>query len=395
MPQNSTQSATNQLAGKRLAVFLDGTWNTQDDNTNVWRLKLMCAPQGTDGLPQLAYYDPGVGTHWYDRLTGGAFGQGLDCNIRDAYQWLMEHYEDDDEVYVFGFSRGAYTARSLTGMIAKCGLLRPESPMPVVQVYERYSRGEAALPIYQLDYNERHKIGTLSLEEQWLLRHSRRIPIKFVGVWDTVGALGVPVGNIPGVSKRRLGFHFTRLSKLFQQVFQALAVDEQRAAYSPTLWTKFTPKEPDPKVTLPHHDDSPDQIVEQRWFSGAHADVGGGYRNDPVSQIPLAWIQSKAVAAGLDFRRTVVLDGSEFRAPIHDSYSEFLRGAYRVWRALTLRGRYYRQIGAPRVEKREGWVETVNETVDDSVLARWRADHGYRPRNVLEWAQQHGVRLDQ
>lgn len=379
---------------QRLAVFLDGTWNTQDDNTNVWRMKLMCATHSADGVPQLSHYDPGVGTRWYDRLTGGAFGQGLDVNIRQAYQWLMEQYDDGDEVYIFGFSRGAYTARSLAGMIAKCGLLCPESPLPVVQVYERYARGPAALPIYQLDYNARHGTGKFSLEEQWLLRHSRRIPIKFIGVWDTVGTLGVPVGNIPGISRRTLGYHFTRLSNIFKNVYQALAVDEHRAAYNPVLWTRFIPKALHPADSAPGAEDHlPEQIVEQRWFAGAHANVGGGYRNDPVSQIPLEWLQRKATEAGLNFRRTITLDGTECHNPIRDSYAEFLRGAYRVWRSATFRGRYYRPIGAPRVEKREGWVETVNEIVDESVFRRWREIPTYRPVNVAEWARRTGREL--
>ena len=114
---------------KRLTLFYDGTWNEPEDNTNVWRLNLMLADSSGDGLVQKTFYDEGVGTHWYDRLSGGMFGSGLSENIRQGYRWLMENYNDGDEIFVFGFSRGAFTARSLVGMIARCGLLKPEAPM--------------------------------------------------------------------------------------------------------------------------------------------------------------------------------------------------------------------------------------------------------------------------
>jgi len=101
---------------KRLALFLDGTWHAVADNTNVWRMKSLCAPRGADGLAQLVYYNPGVGTQFGSRIRGGMFGYGLDQVVIDAYEWLIDHYEDGDEIFIFGFSRGAYSARSLAGL---------------------------------------------------------------------------------------------------------------------------------------------------------------------------------------------------------------------------------------------------------------------------------------
>jgi uncharacterized protein (DUF2235 family) len=118
---------------KRLAVFLDGTWNAVDNNTNVWRMKALCAKTGTDGVPQLVYYEIGV-----NGVLGGTLGKGLDENIRLAYEWLVENYDGGDEIFIFGFSRGAYTARSLAGLIAKLGILKHGSPIGVSQLYERY-----------------------------------------------------------------------------------------------------------------------------------------------------------------------------------------------------------------------------------------------------------------
>lgn len=109
---------------KRLAVFLDGTWNAVDDNTNVWRMKALCAPKSIDGKTQLVYYEIGV-----NGSLGGLFGKGLDENIRLAYEWLVENYTDGDEIFIFGFSRGAYTARSLAGLVTRLGILKPGSPI--------------------------------------------------------------------------------------------------------------------------------------------------------------------------------------------------------------------------------------------------------------------------
>jgi len=120
---------------KRLALFLDGTWHAVADNTNVWRMKSLCAPQSTDGRAQLVYYNPGVGTQFGSRIRGGMFGYGLDQVVIDAYEWLIDHYEEGDEIFIFGFSRGAYCARSLAGLVAKCGLLRPGAPLGVKQIY--------------------------------------------------------------------------------------------------------------------------------------------------------------------------------------------------------------------------------------------------------------------
>src|SRR3954471_149105 len=122
---------------KKLAVFLDGTWNAVADNTNVWRMKSLCATASSEGAPQLVYYDIGV-----NGFFGGMVGKGLSQNVREAYEWLIDNYNPGDDVFIFGFSRGAYTARSLSGLIAKHGLLKPGSPLGVAQLYERYKRSD-------------------------------------------------------------------------------------------------------------------------------------------------------------------------------------------------------------------------------------------------------------
>ena len=381
-PDSPTPTPPSSRPRKRLVLLFDGTWNDPDNNTNVWRMKLMLADRAPDGVEQMTFYDTGVGTHWYDWLSGGAFGRGLSGNIRQGYQWLMEHHDEGDEVFVFGFSRGAFAARSLVGFIARCGLLLPTAPLPVIQAFERYRKGDAARPIYKLTYDERHGSHNFTYEERCLIECSRRIPIKFIGVWDTVGALGIPVGNIPGISRRTLFFHNTRLSNIIENAFHALAVDENRGPYRATLWTRFIPKgEPHAALT---------QAVEQRWFVGAHANVGGGYRNDPLAQIPLHWMQEKAKACGLVFRHEVALHGDECLADPVDSYAAFLAG---FWRDFTFGRRFYRTIGGGRINKGEGWVESVNETVDETVLRRYREVRNYRPPNLQDWATRNKVDL--
>src|SRR5262249_4969885 len=123
---------------KRLALFLDGTWNVVKDNTNVWRLNALLGSRSSDGCEQLAYYSTGIGTKFGDRVRGGMWGSGIDTKITDAYEWLIKNYGADDEIFIFGFSRGAYTARSLAGCIHKCGLLQPGAPLGVNQLYRRY-----------------------------------------------------------------------------------------------------------------------------------------------------------------------------------------------------------------------------------------------------------------
>jgi uncharacterized protein (DUF2235 family) len=363
---------------KRIAIFLDGTWNSVETNTNIWRLRSLCAEEDGAGLRQVAYYDAGVGTREGQKVRGGAFGYGLNKNVVDAYHWLIENYSDGDHVFVFGFSRGAFTARSLTGLIAKCGLLRPGAPLSVEQLFERYEKGAELRPIFKLDYDQRHGCTNFTLEEKWVLKYSLRIPIDFIGVFDTVGSLGVPFGNIPGISSKRFLFHNTRLSNIYRNSYQALAIDEHRKAFEPTLWTKFTPKIPDPPHAL--HEEP---RVEQRWFVGAHGNVGGGYRNDRLPQLPLAWLVDKAKQLGLTFRFEMRLDGDEQMDAIADSYAEFLYGAYKL---VTLGSGYLRPIGRPTIDVDKGLVDTVNETIDGSVFDRWQRDPNYRPANLETWA---------
>ena len=134
---NQPNFAGADLQQKRLVVFLDGTWNSVDSNTNVWRMRALMAAKGKDGRPQLVYYGLGV-----NGFLGGVFGHGLDDNIRLAYEWLIENYNEGDEIFIFGFSRGAFTARSLAGLVAIDGILKAGSPIGTSELFKRYRKGD-------------------------------------------------------------------------------------------------------------------------------------------------------------------------------------------------------------------------------------------------------------
>jgi uncharacterized protein (DUF2235 family) len=365
---------------KRLALFLDGTWNTISNNTNVWRLKALCETNNE----QISYYSVGVGTKFGTMLVGGMFGYGLDQEVIKAYEWLIENYNDGDEIFLFGFSRGAFAARSLSGLISKCGLLQLGAPLGVNQLYGRYQLANNVRTIRELLRDQQNPNASFTAEERWILEYSTIVPIKFIGVWDTVGALGIPFGDIPIISRKNYQFLDTDLRINNKYAYQALAIDENRKAFEPTLWTRTIAKDSHPEDIPP-----PRTLkdVEQRWFIGAHSNIGGGYNSDLLAQIPLKWIMSKAISHGLKFRRNVIIDNGAYTAPITDSYAEFGFGLYRF-----VSSRYYRPIGCtPKNAAAPKICTNINETIDASVFARWRNDASYRPLNIVQWAKVNNI----
>jgi hypothetical protein len=216
-----------------------------------------------------------------------------------------------------------------------------------------------------------------STEERWLLEYSRPIQIKFVGVWDTVGKLDA----------KSIEFLNTGVRSANDYCFHALAIDEHRADFAPTLWTKDIENGVPESPPRRHY-----SSVEQRWFAGAHANVGGGCDSDFLPQAALKWLKEKAQLHGLAFREEIDLNKSDLHsAAISDSYSEFWRGFYRF-----VRRRHYREIGAdPEPLEGNRSRYSINETIDISVFDRCRAVPSYRPCNLLDWAKRHGVKLEE
>lgn len=315
---------------KRLAVFFDGTWNTPESGTNVSTVHERIAGHGSDGLEQRRYYHAGVGTSWHGKLIGGAFGYGLSENIRTGYTWLSQNFAPGDEIFVFGFSRGAYTARSLVGLVRKCGVLKSPTDELVQQAYEIY--------------RERNDTADGPEAVAFRAAHSHETRVRFVGVWDTVGSLGIPMTGLKLAPFRSYyKFHDTALSKIVDYAYHALAIDEYREDYAPTLWTETKPENLE---------------VEQRWFIGAHCNVGGGYKNDPLCRVPARWLQDRAAAAGLAMNSLIALDGSEWKTDPRNSFKEFMWGLYKAVK------------GKPFIRKVDG---TVKGWIDPTVWERKRA----------------------
>lgn len=277
---------------KRLAVFLDGTWNSVDSNTNVWRMRALCASKSQDGRPQLIYYSIGV-----NGFLGGVFGQGLDENIRLAYEWLIENYRDGDEIFIFGFSRGAYAARALAGLIAIDGLLKAGSPIGVSELFQRYKKGDEETIWKLKEMQAASETGKMTEQERWLLKYTQPVNVKVIGVWDTVGSIDLAAGDIPGISSSSFDYLQTGLRVHILNGYHALAIDEHRAKFAATLWDVHR-RDANAVIAQPR----PLSGVEQRWFVGAHANVGGGYETDLLAQAPLRWMMKKAESQGLSFR---------------------------------------------------------------------------------------------
>jgi uncharacterized protein (DUF2235 family) len=260
---------------KNLVICCDGTWNRPDAEypTNVVKLARNLV---NDFVTQTVYYDTGVGTGGkLDAAVGGATGEGVKENIREAYRFVLHNYQPGDRLFLFGFSRGAFTVRSLGGLIYKCGILKDPGEASIDRALELYKTDDHPDDPPMTNFRAQYALGR---------------EVYFIGVWDTVGALGVPVGWVPKkLSEFANGFHDTKLSPLVRHACQALAIDERREAFEPTFWQQSSRADAG-------------QVLEQVWFAGAHADVGGGYAETGLSDIALHWMQEKARAAGLAFK---------------------------------------------------------------------------------------------
>ncbi|MFJ2034343.1 DUF2235 domain-containing protein [Streptosporangium sp. NPDC087985] len=279
-----------------LIVCCDGTWNSPqiESVTNVCRLYNALTETGVDGDRQLAYYQPGVGT-LSNRLLGGAVGLGLSDNVMDAYLWLTMRYAPGDRISLFGFSRGAYTARSLAGMISACGLIdttKVDEAKLWPQIKDLYDRGYR-----QRKRDPQGREWRNGLTFRWDPDDCDQIPIHFIGVWDTVGALGIPayMGWLSLLDPlHRHDFHDVRLNPYIEHGRHAVAMDERRSPFTPTLWSE-------PYGT--------EQVVKQVWFPGSHMDVGGGHLQRGLSDCSLRWMIDEArEAVGIGFYKTTVED---------------------------------------------------------------------------------------
>lgn len=353
---------------KKLIICCDGTWNSEDDcsgspdadaeesckATNVWRISQLIAPTDADGNVQRVFYQPGVGTDptrgWFNRtmsrLCGGAFGWGLDANIIEAYRWLIREYEPGDALWLFGFSRGAYTARSLGGLLRNCGLLRAVHEDQIDQAMRLYrSRGSDGRPDAPQARSFRLRYA-----------HNPEPKVKFIGVWDTVGSLGLPsaLGGVARLWNRRYQFHDCVLSSRIANACHALAIDERRKTFEPAMWEWDEQKQPNRSG------------VHQVWFAGVHSDAGGGYKDRGLSDVTLKWMISHASAPPLNLafdEQAVSLIKGDPLAKLHDS-----------------RKMHHR---IPTLTRPRGISGQYNQAMHESVQKRMDAGKlAYKPENL-------------
>jgi uncharacterized protein (DUF2235 family) len=320
--------------GKKIIFCADGTWDEPGKDTNVYKIYKAL----TTSADQVPYYDDGVGSDGIliQKLAGGAFGAGLFQKIKDGYTKIAHTYEKGDEVFIFGFSRGAYTARALAGMIAVSGLPTANFTDEVVDTaFEAYrNKDQRAALLAELN-------KTCDLFDAKL---------SMVGVWDTVGSLGIPA-IFGGVSPILYGFIDTSLHPDVLNAYHAMAIDEKRAEFPATLWTS----------------PAPGQTLEQVWFCGVHCDVGGSYPDDSdgsaLSDLTLAWMMSKASALGLEFDSAVE---SKYALPMDPKFA--LDTKHESWNPLWAFWKH-RPIAA-------------SSTIADSVSVRCDHIGSYRPENL-------------
>ncbi|CAN2049649.1 DUF2235 domain-containing protein [Candidatus Magnetomoraceae bacterium gMMP-1] len=314
---------------KNIIICCDGTGNEYGSyNTNVVGVfQALIRNQ-----EQIAFYDPGVGT--FDILgrtlgkkigiyLGQAFGWGLQKNIEDAYIYLMDRYEPGDKIYLFGFSRGAFTVRSLAGMLYKCGLLQ---------------KGSKNLVPYASKIYNTH--GNNKIAEGFKETYCHDCKVYFIGVWDTVASLGYFYGK---------NFFDAKLHGLISYGYQAASIDEKRKKFPVSLWDE-TRK-------------TPNQTIEQVWFAGVHSDVGGSYKERGLSDCTLKWMLEKAEAAGMtlkpDWKKNIHPDPMDKKAQ-HESRKGFF---WLLW---------------PPVDR----VIPENAMIHKSVIERKVAGIGYNPKNL-------------
>ncbi len=321
---------------KNIVVFSDGT--AQEGgvgvNSNVYRLFNMIEDRTER---QIAFYDRGVGTDVH-KVSGSIGAFGLSKNVRDCYRFIFDNYEVGDRIYLFGFSRGAFTVRSLSGFMHHFGILPKSRPELIKRAYKIYKTK---------DPEEKDRKAKAFIKKH----HNMWCKIEFIGVRDTVSALGLPIKVLDFMHWGRNTFHDTQLSDCVLCGRHALSIDDRRKTFHPTLWDESH------KPTA--------QCVKQVWFSGVHTDVGGGYQSRDLSDISLEWMVDEAFAKGL-------IIYPKHRISLNPKPAGFMNDSTKG-----LLGRLYR--------KRERILTSKLKTgiVHSSVIKRKEAGLGYDPWILL------------
>ena len=354
---------------RHLVICTDGTWNQPDQKdrdrmvpTNVAEvaraLSGFAKTKSGGKIEQIVYYDTGIGTAvgWPRRYVYGATGFGLKNKILRAYQAIAKAYKPGDKIFLFGFSRGAYTARSLAGLIGICGIPCASS----VSEAKLKIRVEKAYDVYRIGNASTRKNKADDYAAEYSHRKGKHIvkDIHFIGVWDTVGALGVPYWPFRWIMRSSYKFHDITLGAHVQRAFHAMAIDERRRLFAQTPWIQG--------------EGDASQIVEQVWFPGVHANVGGGYVDSGLADRAFLWMCLRAADAGLGFKSEYM--NLRVDPNYHGELRESCHGLYK----LTAR---QRNIG--------GMLRTKNKAVILSEKIHFSAKERFEHATEMEYKKKH------
>jgi uncharacterized protein (DUF2235 family) len=370
---------------KRLVFCFDGTWNKLSAYypTNVVITAQSITPVAGDGAVQIIHYDPGVGTGEDDRWKGGLFGEGLIDKIVDAYTFLVFNYEPGDQLYVFGFSRGAFTARAFVGFVRTVGIIQRKYAAKIadaVQLYKKRKEGDGddANELLTFRWQYSPEICVDVAEDNWRVKNCHGyttgmgsiVRIAYLGVWDTVGAIGVPSDVIfAKYADRNEQYFDLALTSMVVSARHAVSIDEQRKTFAPTLWPNFIAL----NTSLGFSSAALDAPYQQKWFPGNHGSVGGGGDIRGLSDRALVWILDGAEKMGLQVDRDPTsplfqIQPNDFSPLINVSTPPSVGD--RIEGALLIKA------------SREHGPTNISE-VSDSALQRWRAPSGALPEHQL------------
>ena len=372
---------------KRLVFCFDGSWNKLDAvyPTNVVLTAESVLPLASDGTAQVVFYDEGVGTDKNESFRGGAFGAGLVKNLADGYRFLIFNFSPGDEIYIFGFSRGAYTARSFAGLLNTCGVMLRKDASKVGEAIDLYKMRDKtdAYKERMLAFRRDHSPYVVASDEEEAWRGGGkllRLAVTYIGVWDTVGALGIPARYawFSWINKKHQ-FHDADLSPFVMSARHAVAIDERRLDFAPTRWENIDELNAR-RGKQTHEADAPYQQV---WFPGVHGSVGGGGERRGLSDQTLEWVLDGARAAGL------VLDTDRYSRVFEHrpDYREFIDNSAK-------NGLLYKAMNAIAAGDRSPGPATLYE-ISVSTKRRWLDDAKnlkgglrYRPGTLKALAEQ-------
>lgn len=334
-----------------IVICADGTWNRPEEDiednfpTNVLRLARAIRPSA-NALKQHVFYDWGLGSY-HNNISAGTTGKGIHKNILDGYRYIVQNYAVNDKIFLFGFSRGAYTVRALCGLINNCGILKRVDARLISKAWK----------MYKSPTDNNHPDGDAA--KTFRNKHCHRSKkVHFVGAWDTVGALGIPF-SLMGLFEKHDEFYDTKMGSNVSITRHAVAIDEQREDFEPTIWTPRTGVD-----------------TKQVWFAGVHTDIGGSYPPDKhtgirSSDTPLAWMLDEAKNAGLKIEphlRASLTDGTQGK--LHKSRNHVFRFKSPLHRPVL--------------------VKDKPTKIHPSVRSRYLADNRYRPPQLRQLVEQVG-----